>query len=132
MPAGDGTGPVGTGAIGWGLGPCGAGLRRGPGSYPFGAWGYGGGFGRSPGPGFRRGPRPGVGRGYRWFWRQPAASWWPGYSAAAAEPAVRPMGRRSEPTAERDWLQAMAADLQEKLEQIEARLDELTGEKAEE
>ncbi len=30
MPGGDGTGPAGLGAgIGWGRGPCGAGLRRG-------------------------------------------------------------------------------------------------------
>ena len=38
MPAGDGTGPMGTGPIGRGMGSCGRGLRRG--------------FGR--GPGWRR------------------------------------------------------------------------------
>ena len=131
MPAGDGTGPLGTGPIGWGLGPCGGGLRRRPGAYPFGAWDYGGGFGRGPGFGFRRGPWPGIGRGYRWFWQQPGAYSWPGYSTTLGAPATWPVGRSSEAGAERDWLQAVAADLQEKLEQIETRLDELTGEKAE-
>ncbi|MBW2994837.1 DUF5320 domain-containing protein [Candidatus Woesearchaeota archaeon] len=29
MPGGDGTGPMGTGPIGWGLGPCGRGMRMG-------------------------------------------------------------------------------------------------------
>jgi len=45
MPGGDGTGPRGLGAgIGWGFGPCGAGMRRG--------FGRGMGFGR--GYGWRR------------------------------------------------------------------------------
>ena len=42
MPGGDGTGPMGAGPTGWGLGPCGRGLRRG----------FGRGFGM--GRGFRR------------------------------------------------------------------------------
>ena len=29
MPRGDGTGPLGTGPVGWGRGPCGAGFARG-------------------------------------------------------------------------------------------------------
>jgi len=114
MPAGDGTGPLGTGPIGWGLGPCGAGLRRGPGR------------------GLSRGMRPGFGRGYRWFWRQPVGYWWPGYYGAPATPGAPAVGTWRNPAAERDWLMSMAEDLQAKLEQVEARLDELAGDKTEE
>lgn len=55
MPRFDGTGPWGTGpGAGWGLGPCGLGLRRGLGR------GYGRGW-------FGRGP------GRQWFYQSPTA-----------------------------------------------------------
>lgn len=58
MPGFNGTGPMGQGpGTGWGLGPCGAGLRRG------GARGFGRGwFGRGAGWGF--GPRASGPFGY--------------------------------------------------------------------
>jgi hypothetical protein len=56
MPARDGTGPRGTGPIGRGLGPCGAGMR-GYGRVPFGWRGYGRGYAAGPGWGFRESVR---------------------------------------------------------------------------
>ena len=46
MPRFDGTGPQGVGPTGWGMGPCGAGARRGPGFRRAFGRGYGRGFGR--------------------------------------------------------------------------------------
>lgn len=52
MPRFDGTGPQGTGPIGWGMGPCGAGVRRGVGFRGGFGRGYGRGFGRRFAPGY--------------------------------------------------------------------------------
>jgi len=89
MPRFDGTGPTGAGpGTGWGLGPCGAGMRRG--------------FGRGLG----------YGRGLGWR---------------------RPWGYYPTPTYtqkdEKEILKADAADLEEELKAIKARLAELEGEK---
>jgi hypothetical protein len=98
MPRYDGTGPWGQGpGSGWGLGPCGAGRRRGYGS------GYARGFGR----GAWGRPR----RGGRAFGYGPFRAGGPGYGAAPQEEA--------------QVLRAEQAYLQGELEAIQKRLAEL-------
>jgi len=100
MPAGDGTGPRGTGPIGWGRGPCGAGLGR---------LSWAGGYGR-------RGGLVGRGRlgGYGDGWRRAAG---PGYGVA-------PQAQYSEEQ-ERSWLRDQASELDIMLDQVRRRLAEL-------
>ncbi|MDP2871177.1 MAG: DUF5320 domain-containing protein [Bacillota bacterium] len=123
MPARDGTGPMGTGPAGRGLGPCFTVGRR-PVGYPFDRWGYGGGYAATPWGGQGGSARPRAGFGYRWFWRQPVAQAWPGpYAWAAGQRGANP--RTDDPKAEREWLSGVADDLQSDLEQVRARLKEL-------
>ncbi len=99
MPRMDGTGPMGTGPIGWGMGPCNAG-RRGFFSPRFGR-------------GFR-----GAGGGWyrpRWGWRAWAGG--PGVAPYGAGPAT--------PADEVSALKQEAAYLQEELAAVQKRLAEL-------
>jgi hypothetical protein len=105
MPGYDGTGPWGAGpGTGWGLGPCGAGQRRG----------FGRGFGRSMGRGAW-----GFGRGVygrpRWGWGAfsygPFGAGGPGSGAA--------------PQDEAQSLKEEQAYLQNELQAIQKRLAEL-------
>uniref|UniRef100_A0A7C3UYK3 DUF5320 domain-containing protein n=1 Tax=Desulfobacca acetoxidans TaxID=60893 RepID=A0A7C3UYK3_9BACT len=105
MPGYDGTGPLGAGpGTGWGLGPCGAGRRRGGGQFwgrrfGRGAWGFGR-FGRGVCWGF--GPRR--------FFGPFAYGWGPGYEAPADEVQA---------------LREEEAYLKNELETIQKRLSEL-------
>ncbi len=110
MPGFDGTGPWGAGpGTGWGLGPCGAGRRRGGGrfwgrGFGRGAWGFGRGWGR-----FGFWGRPGYGPG----WFGPF-----GYGGAAAYGA---------PPDEAQALREEEAYLKSQLEAVQQRLSELEG-----
>ncbi|MGQ9688617.1 MAG: DUF5320 domain-containing protein [Desulfobaccales bacterium] len=113
MPGYDGTGPFGAGpGTGWGMGPCGAGRRRGGGRvwgrrFGRGAWGFGRGawgFGRF-------GPEPRWGYGPGW--------WGPfGYGKAVASGA---------PPDEAQALRDEEAYLKSQLEAVQQRLSELEG-----
>ncbi len=115
MPGGDGSGPMGRGAMtGWGRGPCGE--QGGP---PF-ARGRNGGQGR----GFGRGVG-GGGRGRRnRFW----ATGTPGRMRGAAVP---PAFAGSEPTVETqlEILEKRAAALEVEQQNIKTRLGELKAER---
>jgi hypothetical protein len=103
MPRFDATGPFGAGpGTGWGMGPCGAGRRRG-----FG--GYGGrGFGRG-----------GGGRGRFGGWGYGPGSFGPfGYGGAAAYGA---------PPDEAQALRDEEAYLKSQLDAVQQRLSELEG-----
>lgn len=101
MPARDGTGPAGEGALtGRGMGPCGAGYRRVP------ARGLGMGFGRGFRRGFGRGPAMAPGWGYA-----PAQAYQPTKEQEAAD------------------LKAEKETLERELEDIRARLKELESKK---
>lgn len=83
MPGYDGSGPRGQGpGTGWGLGPCGAGRRRG----------YGSGFGRGFSRGYGRGPW-GIGpwggprRGWRACGYGPFGAGAPAFGAAPPDEA---------------------------------------------
>jgi Family of unknown function (DUF5320) len=107
MPGFDRTGPMGQGpGTGWGLGPCGAGRRRGGGQF----WGRG--FGRGAW-GFGRGY---FGRGGRWGFG-PMAFGPFGYGGAAGPGA---------PPDEAQALRDEEAYLKNELEAIQKRLSELT------
>jgi Family of unknown function (DUF5320) len=95
MPRFDGTGPFGTGPMGRGMGPCGAGRRSG----------FGSGFGQ----GFCR-----LGN-FRSGWNRPRWGWgaWGGNQTA--------------PQDEVQALKQEAAYLQEQMEAIQKRLNELEG-----
>ncbi|MGD8439621.1 MAG: DUF5320 domain-containing protein [Holophagae bacterium] len=100
MPGGDGTGPMGMGAMtGWGRGPC-----------------RGSGWAHVAGGGFRR-PGRGAGGGLGWrhrFW--------------AGEPSVgSSRGAGFDRLSERRWLEHRAAELDDELGRIRARLDELAS-----
>lgn len=106
MPGYDGTGPWGAGpGTGWGMGPCGAGRRRGASQF----WGRG--FGRGAwgrgrfGMGARRGPGAG--------WFGPF-----GYGGAAAYGA---------PPDEAQALRDEEAYLKNQLDAVQQRLSELEG-----
>jgi hypothetical protein len=106
MPRFDGTGPYGAGpGTGWGMGPCGAGMRRGSG-------GYGGrGFGRG---GWSRGRFGGWGRG---GWGSGPRAFGPfGYGGAAAYGA---------PPDEAQALRDEEAYLRSQLDAVQQRLSEL-------
>jgi len=117
MPRGDRTGPMGLGPMtGRGLGYCAG----------YNAPGY-----MHPGPGLGLGMGWGRGRGWRnryyatgvpgWAragWG--AGPWW-GWGAAPAAPAV-----------EQEFLKAQAASLQQQLDAIRARLEELEREEGKE
>jgi hypothetical protein len=103
MPGYNGTGPLGAGpGTGWGLGPCGAGRRRGSGrSMARGAYGFGrGAYGRP-----------------RWGWRAfgygPFGPGGPGFGAA--------------PQDEAQALKEEQAYLQNELDNIQKRIAELEG-----
>ena len=105
MPGFDRTGPMGFGPrTGRGLGYCG-GYAPGRGA------GYGRGFGRGYGRGYGRGLGWGYGRGLGW---RGAVPWAPGWI-----PAV-PYSN------ERDWLKAEAKAMEQDLDAIRRRLDELS------
>ena len=116
MPRFDGTGPMGMGPrTGGGFGYCspGAGPEYGPGYYPRGAGrGFaprGGGRGRAWGGGRARGGWGGSGRGvHRWEYAS------------------------SSPEAEVSYLRDQASALEEQLQAIQDRIDELSAEKGEE
>lgn len=113
MPRGDRTGPAGQGPMtGWGAGDC-AGDKAT--NYPrpgFGR-GYGRGFGRRFGPGFGRGVDRGVGRGFgRGFGRRQAAPPGPAWNEFAPDQEV-------------SWLKSQAKNLEESLQQIRERLNQL-------
>jgi hypothetical protein len=101
MPRMDGTGPMGTGPIGWGMGPCGAGRRGvfGP-RFGRGVWASGGGWCRP-----------------RWGWR----AW--GFGRGIAPYAGAPGAAVDEVSA----LKQEAAYLQEELAAVQKRLAELEG-----
>jgi len=98
MPGGDRTGPMGMGPMtGWGRGPCRGSERQHH---------TGGGFGR-----------PGRGRGGGFGWRH---RFW------ADEQPIRPSrGAGFDRHSERRWLEQCAADLDDELARVRARLDEL-------
>lgn len=98
MPGFDGTGPRGQGpGSGWGMGPCGAGRRRG----------FGRGFGRGMGRGAWGRPR----WGQRTYGYGPFGAGGPGYEAA--------------PQDEAQALKEEQAYLQGELEALQRRLAEL-------
>ena len=102
MPRFDGSGPMGQGPMGRGLGPCGAGRQNG-----FGA-GFGRGFrGCGNFQGGRNRPRCGWGGG-----GNVAPQWGSGYAA---------------PQDEAQALKQEAANLQNELDAIQKRLSELQG-----
>jgi hypothetical protein len=107
MPGYDGTGPRGQGpGSGWGMGPCGAGQRRG--------------FGRSMGRGSWGGGAWGVGRG---AWGRPRWGW-------GARGGYGPFGPGGGPISgtPQDEIQALkeeAASLQGELEAVQRRIAEL-------
>lgn len=110
MPAGDGTGPMGQGPMtGRGAGYCGG--YDAPG-YVNPAPGWCRGFGRGRGWGRGRGRRYGMGPG----WGPP-----PGWSYP---PYAPPMA----PEQELEALRTQAQQLEEQLEAINRRIDELTPE----
>jgi hypothetical protein len=120
MPAGDRTGPKGRGPMtGRGAGYCGGSGMPGYGN-PAPGRGFGMGFGRGWGFGGRGG---GGGRGWRHMFYAtglpgwPRSCWWgaPPYFAAPT------------PTAEREYLEALAESLQGQLGDIKKRLDELSA-----
>lgn len=106
MPRFNGTGPLGAGpGTGWGMGPCGSGMRRGAGCY--GGWGVGrGGWGRG-----RYGGWGGRGRGFGPGWYGPF-----GYGGAAAYGA---------PSDEAQALRDEEAFLKNQLDAVQQRLSEL-------
>jgi hypothetical protein len=107
MPGYNRTGPMGQGpGTGRGLGPCGAGRRRGGGQF------WGGGFGGSAW-GFGRGC---FGRGARWGFGPGAVSPF-GYGGPAAA---------GSPPDEAQALRDEEAFLKNELEAIQKRLSELT------
>jgi hypothetical protein len=114
MPRGDRTGPEGMGPMtGRAAGHC-AGTDR-PGFTNW--WG--------PGRGFRRGFGRGFGRGGGRFGRRNRAR-----NRAYADPAwdVPPAAPQPSREQETSWLKARAADLQEALNQINERLNDLEQE----
>jgi hypothetical protein len=101
MPGFDGTGPRGQGpGSGWGMGPCGAGGRRG----------------------FSRGMGRGMGRG---AWGRPRWGWgaWGGYGPFG--PGGGPIS--GTPQEEAQALKEQAASLQGELEAVQRRIAELEG-----
>lgn len=126
MPGGDGTGPGGMGPMtGRAAGYC-AGYNMPGYANPVGGRGFGFGGGR------------GGGRGRRnWFnatgmtgWQRAAAGY-PAYGAAVNYAAgVPPVGYPAmSAQQEKDALKAQADSLQQSLENIQARLDELNADK---
>jgi hypothetical protein len=106
MPGYDGTGPMGAGpGTGWGLGPCGAGRRRG--------------ISRSMGRGARGFGRGAYGRP-RWGWR--AFGYGPFGPGGPGGP-----GSGAAPQDEARLLKEREAYLQEELETVQKRLGELAG-----
>jgi hypothetical protein len=120
MPGFDGTGPRGQGPrTGGGFGFC------SPGSYSCGAPGVVYGVGRGGIPrGGGRGFTFGGGRGRR-FWRRGYAPVAPAYYAA---PAPAPVS----PEEELAWLQQHSQAMQDQLNQMNARITELTAEQGQE
>ena len=115
MPGGDGTGPVGRGPMtGRAAGFC-AGSQT-PGFTNPGGIGYGRGlgFGRSRGRGFRR-EYLGRSRGF----------WWRGYSPEQYYP---PAPSRDE---EKTYLENMVKELEEEIDVLRNRINELSKEKKE-
>jgi hypothetical protein len=111
MPWGDGTGP-------WGRGPM-TGRRMG-----FCAGYDTPGYASAPGRGFGRGFRRGVGRGYgRGFRRDYYENDYP------PEPYYRRPYREPSPEEEKRYLEGVVKDLEAELEDIKARLEELSKEK---
>ena len=110
MPGGDRTGPLGQGPMtGSGFGYCSGSDRAGA------AYGPGRGFGRGYGRGFGRSFGRGYGRGFRGRGMMPAYGW------NAYAPPAQPMSTEEEANV----LKAQAQQLQETLDQIKNRLDEL-------
>lgn len=113
MPRGDGTGPMGTGPIGWGLGPCGRGMRR---SWGGGGYGWLGRGGRAGGRGMGR--RPGQWAGiYPYHYGQ-------GFGPGPAWPMTAGYPGDWAPD-ERAALEAEMSVAQERLEEIRGRLSQL-------
>ena len=119
MPRGDGTGPMGMGAMtGRAAGFC-AGFGMPGHANPAPGQNFGIDFGR--GRGF--GGRGGGGRGYRhMFYATGLPGWlrsggWGGRASYAA----------AMPTAERDYLKGVAESLQGQLDEVKKRLDDLAG-----
>jgi hypothetical protein len=106
MPGYNGTGPFGAGpGTGWGMGPCGAGRRRGGGQ----VWGRGFGRGAWGGGRFGMGARRGYGAG----WFGPFGS---GGAAASGAPPDEAQALRDE-----------QAYLKNQLDAVQQRLSELEG-----
>ena len=105
MPGFNGTGPLGQGpGSGWGLGPCGAGRRRGAT------------FGPRFGPGIGRGAR-GFGRG---AWGRPRWGWGARGAYGPFDPGGGPV--YGTPQDEAQALKEEAAYLQGELEAVQKRL----------
>ena len=125
MPRGDGTGPMGMGAMtGRAAGFC-AGFGTPGYANPAPGRGFGMGFGRGRGFGGRGG---GGGRGYRHMFYATGLPGWlrsggGGGRASYAAPT---------PTAERDYLKGVAESLQGQLDEIKKRLDDLAGQERKE
>ena len=124
MPGGDRTGPMGQGPMtGRGAGYC-----AGFGMPGYANPGLGRGYGRGYGMGFGRGYGRGGGRGFRhWFWATGLPGWArSGWGVGAYAPPA-PMTDQDE----LDMLKAQAAQLQQNLQQINQRIDELHSQKQE-
>lgn len=111
MPRGDGTGPMGTGAIGRGLGWCGGSVATGRGQGVGAGWAGGFGRARRMAGGFGRGWSYGFGAGRGGGWR-----------AGAAPAAV-------DPDTEKRALEQQAAALDAELQRLRRRVAELAAEK---
>jgi len=141
MPAGDGTGPMGMGAMsGRAAGYC-AGYGMPGFANPIGGRGMGRGFGwgRGMGRGMGWGGGRGWGRGMAWgrgrgwggggfggMYGAPYAQ--PGYGAM---PAAMPWAPQPNAEQELDMLRAEAANLERALGEIRSRVEELEGQKGE-
>lgn len=140
MPGFDGTGPMGMGPrTGGGFGTCspGSGSVYGPGTYPRGAGRgfapWGGGRGRVWGGGRGRGGWGGGGRGgQRWGYTPQAHGPGPGYSGYY--PPENPGWGYAPPSREEEasYLRDQASALEEQLQEIRNRIDELSAQGGEE
>jgi hypothetical protein len=130
MPGGDGTGPAGMGPMtGRAAGYCAGypvpGYMNPVPGYGFGR-GWARGFGRGLGLGFR------GGRGWGGYWGTPYGATAYGYGAQYQVPPVpytAPYGVRTSPEQELDALKGQAEYLEDALEGIKKRIQELEAEK---
>lgn len=129
MPGGDGTGPMGMGAMtGRGLGYCAGYAQPGFATGPGRGFGYGFGFGG--GRGWGRGRR-------NRFWATGVPGWlragWGAYTPPMGQPypTGQPFGYAPSADEERGFLESQIRVLQEQLNQMQQRVQELSAQDAE-